>query len=291
MKSMTGFGKNSVSTEFYDIDIEIKSVNHRFLDTTFRMPSSFQPYEIELRNTLKSRVSRGSVTVFVNVSKKAVKENLKKFNEANIESYCKMMREVSAKFNIKDDVNWDVLFKFNDIFENKKETVDEDELLAALKEGLNGALDKMIEFRAKEGAAIKEDLAARLKELADCTAEIKELSADAAKIQFERLMGRLNKLMDSSSFNKERMEQELVVISDKVDISEEVSRMESHIKLFGDTLEMDIPVGQKLNFIAQEMHREANTTSSKTNLTDVSHLSVAMKGAIEKIREQVQNAE
>ena len=291
MKSMTGFGKSSISTQFYDIDIEIKSVNHRFLDTTFRMPSNFQPYEIELRNTLKSRVSRGSITVFVNVSKKAVKENLKKFNEANIESYCKMMREISAKFNIKDDVNWEVLFKFNDIFENKKETVDEDELLTALKEGLNGALDKMIEFRAKEGAAIEEDLAARLKELADCTAEIKELSVDAAKIQFERLMERLNKLMDSSSFNKERMEQELVVISDKVDISEEVSRMESHIKLFGDTLKMDIPVGQKLNFIAQEMHREANTTSSKTNLTDISHLSVAMKGIIEKIREQVQNAE
>jgi len=237
-------------------------------------------------------LSRGSVSVFINYIKKPVEGNIKKINESVLKTYMNMLSSCSEKYGIKGDISWETLLKFSDIFEIS--SVDEEETkreLEALKSGFSAAIAKLIEHRAEEGAEVKKDLSGRVDDLENSVMSIKDISSDAAKIQFERLLERLNKYADSSSFDKERMEQELVILSDKVDISEEISRLEAHIKLFREALELDKPAGQKLNFIAQELHREANTTYSKTNLTDVSQISVAMKESIEKIREQVQNVE
>jgi len=152
-------------------------------------------------------------------------------------------------------------------------------------------VDKLVEFREKEGAVLEQDLLQNLDLLEKWLLEIETRAADAVIIQLEKLKERLKKYFDGVSVEKERLEQEMVLMADRVDISEETSRFHSHVQLFRETLILNEPVGQKLNFLTQEMHREVNTMSSKTNLTEISHLSVKMKETIERIREQVQNIE
>ena len=288
---MTGYGKGSAVTELYDIQVEIKSVNHRFLDLNFRIPTFLSGLEMKLRDVVKSGIARGSVTVFVNLTKKPEAQNIRNIDENIARLYTEMLNGLTQKLNIKGEVTLDILLKFNDIFAQTQKNEGDEDTIKAVMTALDEAIIDINKYRSLEGNELQNDLEIKLFELGQFVDEIEKHSKDAVQIQFDRLKERVDKFVDANSINKERLEHELVLISDKVDISEEIARLRSHIELFKKTLELDKPLGKTLNNITQELHREASTTSAKTNLTEISHISVKLKEVIENIREQVQNAE
>jgi len=287
---MTGYGKGSESSDNHDIQVEIKSVNHRFLDINFRLPSFLNELELKLRDRLKNLLSRGSLTVFINVSAKPGKENIKKIDAGVARAYKYSLENLKDELEISGDVDLNMILKFSDVFDQTDER-DNDDTVKKVSECFEKALNDMIRYREKEGENILEDLNNHIVDLEDAIKQTSELASNAVNIQFDKLLERLRNYTNVESLSRERLEQELVMISDKVDISEEISRLISHIKLFKDTLKEDRAVGKVLNNLSQEMHREASTISAKTNMTEISHLSVRMKEIIEIIREQVQNVE
>ncbi|MDY0017744.1 MAG: YicC/YloC family endoribonuclease [Candidatus Delongbacteria bacterium] len=289
LRSMTGYGKSTGSCPDYEVSVEIKSVNHRFLDLNFRMPAILNELELKLRELIKTKIDRGSVTVFVSLIP-ARGSKIKRIDLETAKAYKEALETLTKDLGINNEIGLDTLLRFPEIFDVKESSLSgetEDEVTRCFTE----AVESMIDYRVKEGANIYEDMMKKAGELKEIVSRTNELSKGAAKAQYEKLLGRLKSMTDLESLNKERLEQELVLISDKVDISEEVTRLFSHIDLFTGTLEAEDAPGKILNNLAQEMHREASTISAKTNLTDISHLSVKMKDIIETIREQVQNAE
>jgi len=286
---MTGYGKSSGSSPDYEITVEIKSVNHRFLDLNFRMPSFLNELELKLRELLKARVDRGSITVFVSLIP-AKGNKIKNLDTDSARAYKEALETLADDLGISSEIGLDTLLRFPDIFDvkdNSLNEITESEIISCFLK----AVDAMIDYREKEGANIYSDLLKNASELKDLVSRTGELAKGAAKAQYEKLLNRLRSMTDIESLNKERLEQELVLISDRVDISEEITRLFSHIELFISSLDAEKASGKILNNLAQEMHREASTVSAKTNLTEISHLSVRMKEIIESVREQVQNAE
>ncbi|HQO09359.1 MAG TPA: YicC family protein [Clostridiales bacterium] len=290
LRSMTGYGKGSVSSENHDIQVEIKSVNHRFLEIGFRMPSFLNELELKLRDRLKNILNRGSLTVFVNVNAKPGAENIKKFDTGAAKAYKESLEMLQSETGIKGEIDLNMIMRFSDVLDQTDERDNED-TVQKVSVCFEKALSDMISYREKEGKNILDDLNIRINELEKIVIQTSELASGAAKIQFDKLLERVGKYSNTDAFNKDRLEQELVLICDKVDISEEITRLQSHIGLFNSTLGEDRAVGKILNNISQEMHREASTISAKTNMTEISHLSVRMKELIEIIREQVQNVE
>jgi uncharacterized protein (TIGR00255 family) len=288
---MTGYGKGSASTELYDIQVEVKSVNHRFLDLNFRMPSFLSGTEMKFRDVIKSGIARGSVTAFVNLTKKPAAQSIRAIDENIAQMYTDMLNNLKNKLSIQGEVTLDILLKFTDIFAQAQKDEGDDDTVNAVLSALDEAIIDINKYRDQEGNELNNDFDIRLFELGQFVDEIEKHSKDAVQIQYDRLKERVDKFVDANSINKERLEHELVLISDKVDISEEITRLRSHIELFKITMESDKPLGKILNNIVQEMHREASTTSAKTNLTEISHISVKLKEVIENIREQVQNVE
>ncbi|NOR45374.1 MAG: YicC family protein [Candidatus Delongbacteria bacterium] len=291
IRSMTGYGKGSASTELYDIQVEIKSVNHRFLDLSFRMPSFLSGTEMKFRDVIKSGMARGSVTAFVNLTKKPAAQNIRAIDKNVAQMYTDMLNDLKQKLNLGGEVTLDILLKFNDIFAQPQKDEGDDDTVKAVLSALDEAIIDINKYRDLEGNELNNDFDIRLFELGQFVDEIEKHSKDAVRIQYDRLKERVDKFVDANSINKERLEHELVLISDKVDISEEITRLRAHIALFKKTMESDKPLGKILNNIVQELHREASTTSAKTNLTEISHISVKLKEIIENIREQVQNVE
>lgn len=287
---MTGYGKSSGETELYDIEVEVKSVNHRFTDINLKLPVFLQFMDLEYRKIIKSKINRGSVSVYINLSKKTVVDNIQKINKTIVAKYVDMFKEAGDELGVAS-VSWDVLVQLPGVFENNVVKAGDEKTAKMISELLIDALENLSKYREKEGANLKNNLEDHLQKITDILTEVKKHANEAVKIQFTKLQEKLSVLVDVNSLNKERLEQESVLIADKVDIAEELNRLDSHLKLFKDTMEQKIPTGQKLNFLAQEMHREANTISAKTNLTEISHCSVSLREVIEKIREQVQNIE
>ena len=290
IKSMTGYGKSSASSDCYDIEVEIKSVNHRFLDLNFRMPSVFNETEMKLRERAKDLVSRGSLTIYVGITEKPGKEKIKKINFETAESYKRQLEELRDYLGFDQKIDMEMIMKFQDIYDHRV-ILDEIDTHDKIMECFNDAAKELVAYREREGENIFRDIDLRINDLEFLVHQIGDLAKDCSKIQFEKLLARINNFSSSETFSKERLEQELVMISDRVDISEEISRLKSHIELFRETMNENRAVGKVINNITQEMHREASTISAKTNLTEISHISVKMKEIIEMIREQVQNVE
>lgn len=288
--SMTGFGKATIDFENYEISFEIKSVNSRYLDLSLRVPAEIHKYDMELTKVIKSRIQRGNVTLYVNINGKQAKTT-RIIDSKKVGNYFETLKKIGKENGINSEISWETLLNFDDIYEDMLDETKEGAFKEAIFTGLNNVLDNFISFRSKEGEELKKYLLDQKTALDEIVKKCEDLAVDAAQIQYNKLKERLQKRIDLSKLAPERLEQELVIMSDKVDISEETSRLNSHIKLFSDTLEKGGVLGQRLNFISQEMNREANTIASKTNLTEISHFSIKIKSIIEKIREQVQNLE
>ncbi|MBN2857423.1 MAG: DUF1732 domain-containing protein, partial [Candidatus Delongbacteria bacterium] len=242
LRSMTGYGKSSGSSPDYEITVEIKSVNHRFLDLNFRMPSFLNELELKLRELLKARVDRGSITVFVSLIP-AKGNKIKNLDTDSARAYKEALETLADDLGISSEIGLDTLLRFPDIFDvkdNSLNEITESEIISCFLK----AVDAMIDYREKEGANIYSDLLKNASELKDLVSKTGELAKGAAKAQYEKLLNRLRSMTDIESLNKERLEQELVLIRDRVDISEEITRLFSHIELFISSLDAEKASGK-----------------------------------------------
>lgn len=291
IKSMTGFGRAEVSNDDYKICVEMKSVNHRYLDLGIKMPKKFNCFEADIRSLMKTRVARGKVDVFITLetfSDKAVKLN---YNEALAAEYMKIFERMSEQFEIKNDITVASLSRFPDIISSEQTEEDEEALWALLKEALEGAIDKFVDQRIREGELLREDIINKLDSMLVWVAEVEERSPQIIAEYRAKLEQKVKEFLENASIDENRIAAEVTMFSDKICVDEEIVRLRAHINTMKKELMKGEAVGRKLDFIAQEMNREANTTLSKANDLTISDTAISLKTEIEKVREQIQNIE
>lgn len=290
MKSMTGFSKTEAAENGVHVTVELKSLNGKNLEINCRLPRNLLQKELEVRDLIRQSVIRGSIFVSVNIELDPSAKSFA-FNEDAALACYEALTNIKKKLKLKEAVKLDNVLLFKDSF-YQQEAEDDDStqtklLIKALKQGLKN-LD-MMKFR--EGQQITKDLTARMKKIQDNVKKIEQISLEKIPAERERLRQRVAQLFESDEIDEHRLQLEIVLLADKLDISEECTRLNSHFLFFFDTLKSKDSEGRKINFLLQEMHREINTIGSKSNDTGISHLVVAVKEELERIREQVQNIE
>ncbi len=291
MLSMTGYGRGTKNIDGRDLTIELKSVNHRFLDLSFRMPRSFAYLEDALRQLMQSRLSRGHIDVFVTYRNLREDSKAVTVDKALLNAYVAAMQEMSEHTGLENDARLTYYAKFPEVLRVDEAEEDREALKELALACMNDAIDELIAMREKEGARMGEDIEMRLKNIEVFTAGVKERAPLVVEEYREKLTQRVTEIMEGKEIDLARITQEVAIFTDRVNIDEEIARMHSHLKGMRDAMASDQSIGRRLDFIVQEMNREANTMGSKaSDITLVNHV-VNLKSEIEKIREQVQNIE
>ena len=291
MRSMTGFGKSQKINQNLELEIEVRSVNSRYLDLSVRLPNALSAFEMPVRERLKESVIRGKVTVYANLKKVTVSENGESLDYSKIQESYNQLKNVKELLNLDEDIKLSHLLSMGDLFEPDLENIDEAKLLSIILATLDQALDAFNKMRDIEGTYILQDMLKRNIHISELLEMVEKKSKLNKKQEFDRLLENVKNLIAQDKIDQDRMNMEIALIADRVDITEECVRMHSHIKLFEGTLKQKGESGKKLNFILQEMLREANTMNSKTSDIEVSHNVIKIKEEIEKLREQAQNIE
>ncbi|MFZ0391897.1 MAG: YicC/YloC family endoribonuclease [Calditrichia bacterium] len=289
--SMTGFSAAQSQYQERGITCEIRSVNSRYLEISLKLPRLLFDLENPIKEIIRGKVNRGKIFYNLSFISGENENNGVTVDPNNLHHYINLLNQVKSAAGIDTPISLDHLLSFKDLFTMQEKTELDDALVKTVEEISLTAVEQLNEMRRREGEHLKNDIDERLKVLKRLTGEIREHSKGNARIEFEKLTQRLFSLIDEEKVDRSRLEQELAIISDRVDITEELVRMDSHLELFEQNLEKGSPVGKKLNFILQEMNREANTLGNKTTLIEISHRVVAIKEEIEKLREQIQNIE
>lgn len=291
--SMTGFGRADIATETYSISTEIKSVNNRFSEFSFKLPNFLADAEPFFRNQLQKRVERGKFSVYVKVELFEQKSLLSNsINDEKLASVVDMLHSVRAKAKISEPVTLrDVLSFFDTFSGSQTNELLHEQVTPAVSKALDSALDALIEQRKREGLNLTRDLENRLETMTRDLDTIEQVCKERVPEARIKMTERIKNLLSDDNFDKDRLELEIAIMADKLDITEEIVRLRSHFEFFEKALHAAEPSGRKLNFLIQEMHREVNTIGSKANHSGISHLTVRMKEAIEIIREQIQNVE
>ncbi|HUL43851.1 MAG TPA: YicC/YloC family endoribonuclease [Bacteroidota bacterium] len=292
ISSMTGYGRGELSSNRVTAVAEIRSVNSRFLEVTSRLPRTMSLRENDVKELVRTKFSRGKVNVVLNVTHENDNELPLKINKAAAKAYLKLLTDLKKSVKLKDKITLEHLLKFQDIIEiDEFEKGDEREWLL-LRQALTLALDEAVGMRRREGEELMKDLSQRVKRLDEILDMIERLAQGTVPEMKSMLEERLRALVsDQSVIDAKRLEMELALYADKLDITEECVRFRSHNKFFMKAMREEDAAGRKLNFLVQEMNREANTIGSKTNHAEVAHLVVGIKEELEKIREQLQNIE
>ena len=289
--SMTGFGRGESSSKGISVSVEIRSVNSRYLEVSARLPRSVSTRENEIKEILRKRIFRGKLNVLVSVERENGGEIPLKINAEAARSYLKLMNQLKKATRLKESVKLEHLLKFSEIFEPMAiEETDEAEW-SVLKKALSQSIDAYDKMRQDEGAELKRDFVKRVESIEHSLADIDRISRERIPVERTRLRERIQQLMGNDSFEESRLELEIALMADKLDVTEEVVRFRSHNKFFLEALDNEEAAGRKLNFLVQEMNREANTIGSKSSSTEIAHLVVGLKEELEKIREQLQNIE
>jgi uncharacterized protein (TIGR00255 family) len=291
IRSMTGYGRGSIEMDGRSYTIEIKSVNHRYCDLNIKIPKSLLPLEDRIRKTVQSRLNRGKIDLFVTQNLFDKKDVSAFLNKSLADSYFSCLTEIKERYNLRDDVSLSLISKFPEVITTKQEDEDVEELWDGLESALNNALDMMVQMREREGLKLTEDIVIKCKGIKDKVLIIEEKSSDIVQEYTDKLKLRLNDLLKDYKVDENRLAMEVALLADKASIDEEIVRLKSHLIQVKETLELDEPVGRKLDFIIQEMNRETNTIASKADNLDVINIMLSIKNEIEKIREQVQNLE
>lgn len=289
--SMTGFATSSKSLDNLELTCEIRSLNSRYLEMIVKLPRILADSELPVKELIRKKLTRGKVTLTITLNGSLDKIQKLRINPGTVKMYADALEQIKAAAGLSQPLTMEQLLSFKEIISIEEGNEFQQELEKQLLDLVNEALDKLLSMRAQEGANLRDELLNQLRTIDTLRTEISEYAAKNPELEFERLHQRLLKLVDESKIDRDRLEQELALISDKVDITEELVRLKSHIELFAENLKKGSPVGKKLNFILQEMHREANTMSNKTTMVEISHRVVTLKEIIEIIREQVQNIE
>lgn len=288
---MTGFGRSEVATEKRKIIIEMKAVNHRYSDINIKMPKKLSIFESFLRNQLKQQVQRGKVDIFVTCEDDTEQNISLKYNEELAAEYVKYFKKMGDTFQLDHKVKISDLAKMPDVFVLEDSTTDEEEIQKQLEEAFRIAIDDFIITREKEGEHLKQDLLKKLEGMLEGVSYIEERSPELIRAYREKLESKVKELLGNSNFDDSRIMTEVVLFADKICVDEETVRLKSHITNMVQLLNEGGFVGRKLDFIAQEMNREANTILSKMNDISIVNKAIDLKTDIEKVREQIQNIE
>lgn len=291
IKSMTGFGRQEVTDGDRKFTVEIKSVNHRYLDVNIKMPKKLNFFESSIRNLLKEYMERGKVDLFISYEDYSEENYALKYNEDVAAQYLEHLNTMAEKFGLENDIRVSSLSRYPEVFTMEEQTIDENELWAVLEKAIRGACEQFVESRVKEGEHLKHDLCEKLDGMLSYVDFIEERSPIIMKDYKERLEAKVVELLGDKQIDDGRIATEVTIFADKICVDEETVRLRSHIKSTKDTLEVGGSVGRKLDFIAQEMNREANTILSKANDLEISDTGINLKTDIEKVREQIQNIE
>ena len=291
VRSMTGFGKGSYVDDNIKLEVEIKSVNNKYLDINVHCPKKLNAFDALVRNVIKSRVFRGKVDVYINYNEFGRDSGSLMFNEALARQYAEILRAISTIEGVGSEINPVSVGAFPDVITAEDADPDEDYVSKILAGTLETVLDKFIEARGREGAHLKENILEKLDELAAIADSIDKHEPEIMEAHRTRLREKLDELIEEFSVDENRVIAEMVIYSDKICTDEEVVRLKSHIGKVRDTLEEEGSIGRKLDFLAQELNREANTILSKAGDLITSDMGIALKTGIEKIREQIQNIE
>jgi uncharacterized protein (TIGR00255 family) len=288
--SMTGFALLS-HPYGNGMSCEIRSLNSRFLETNVKLPLTVKDLEDSIKEVIQKNINRGRVTCSISFNSSSQSLSNLKIDPNVVDLYKNLLNQIRKAAGIEEGVRLEHLLAFKDIIAFEEEVSIDENLEKSILGLVEKTLVKLNKMRSFEGDNLVKDLNVRLAVLQKNIKTIEPLSKGNAKSEFDKLYKRLLSLLDDTKVDKNRLEMELAIISDRVDISEELIRLKSHIDLFKQNLKGGSPVGKKLNFLLQEMHREANTISSKSTLLEISHHTVAIKEDIERIREQIQNIE
>lgn len=292
IKSMTGFGRCEVSDGERKFTVEMKGVNHRYLDANIRMPKKLNFFESAIRNLLKQSVQRGKVDIFITYEDLSEGQVSLKYNEKLAGEYLTYFKKMEEAFSLENDIRVSVLSRCPEVLTMEEQVVDEEELWNGLKKALDGAIKQFVETRTLEGENLKKDIIYKLDGMLALVGYIEERAPKIIGEYRQKLETKVRELLEDTKIDDGRIAAEVVIFADKICTDEEVVRLRSHIIHMKETLQSEENgIGRKLDFIAQEMNREANTILSKANDLEVSNIGIDLKTEIEKVREQIQNIE
>lgn len=291
IKSMTGFGRCEIAENNRKFTVEMKSVNHRYLDVNIKMPKKLNFFESAIRSELKEYISRGKVDIFITYEDFSENNTSVRYNREIAEEYLKYLRRMAEDFGLDDDVRVSTLSKFPEVFTMEEQNVDEEELWKELRKAIRGAAEMFVQTRITEGEHLREDLIRKLDGMLELVDFISERSPQIVAEYRQKLEDKVRELLGDTTVDESRLLTEVTIFADKVCVDEELVRLRSHIEVTKKTLLGGGTIGRKLDFIAQEMNREANTTLSKSNDLEISNCAIELKTEIEKVREQIQNIE
>ena len=291
IKSMTGFGRYETVTDEYRIAVEIKSVNHRYCDLNIKLPKKFNEIENTLRMMMKEIAERGKVDVYVSYEDYAGKGTHVHYHPQIAKEYVKVAAQVAEEFELDDSLAAERLLGFADVISLEEESNDLESVFPIVTQTLQKAGEQFIASREREGEQLYQDIKGKLAYLLTLVAQVEERSPQMLQEHRQKLLEKVQELLGDRKIDEGILATELIVYADKVCVDEETVRLRSHIDAMSETLDMQEAIGRKLDFIAQEMNREANTILSKANDKELSGIAINLKTEIEKIREQIQNIE
>ena len=291
IKSMTGFGRCESHQGDRKITVEIKAVNHRYFDVSVKLPKKFSFFEPAVRNFLKDYVQRGKVDVFLTYEDFSMADTALKYNETLAAEYLKNFRRMADTFGLEDDIRVSVLGRCPEVLVMEEQEIDEKEIWALMQEALKGACGQLVSSREKEGESLREDLLDKLGKMEENVALIEKRYPEIVEEYRRKLEEKVKELLADAQIEDSRIAAEVILFADKICTDEETVRLKSHISTMAEALKKGGAVGRKLDFIAQEMNREANTILSKANDLTTSNIAIDLKTEIERLREQIQNIE
>lgn len=292
IKSMTGFGRCEVSEGERKFTVEMKGVNHRYLDVNIRMPKKLNFFETAIRNLLKQSIQRGKVDIFITYEDLSENQMSLKYNEKLAGEYMDYFSQMEESFSLDNDIRVSTLLRCPEVLTMEEQAVDDEELWNGLKKALGGATSQFVESRTLEGEHLRNDIIKKLDGMLDLVGYIEERAPKIIAQYREKLENKVRELLSDTQIEEGRIAAEVVIFADKICTDEEVVRLRSHVVHMKETLKSEENgIGRKLDFIAQEMNREANTILSKANDLEVSNVGIDLKTEIEKVREQIQNIE
>lgn len=291
IKSMTGFGRCEVQEAERKITVEMKSVNHRYLDVAIKMPKKLNFFEAAIRNELKNYIQRGKVDIFIAYEDYTDTNVCVKYNKELAAEYMGYLNQMAEDFQMDNDVRVSTLSRYPEVLTMEEQTIDEEKLWQLLSKAIKGAAEGFVNTRIKEGENLREDLISKLDGMLTHVDFITSRSPQIIAEYKQKLEDKVKELLEDAKVDENRLLMEVTIFADRVCVDEELVRLRSHIVTTKDTLLKGGSIGRKLDFIAQEMNREANTILSKSNDLEISNHAIELKTEIEKVREQIQNIE
>ena len=291
LKSMTGFGRYETVTDEYKISVEMKAVNHRYLDLSIKMPKKFNYFEASIRTLLKKHIQRGKVDLFINYEDYTEGNLSLKYNKGLAGEYMNAFQQMAEQFQIPNDITVSALSRFPEVLTMEQTPEDEEQLWKVLSDAISRAAERFVETRLEEGEHLRDDLLKKLDYMLELVSFIEERSPRIVEEYRTKLTDKVKELLNGAAIDESRIVTEVTIYADKICTDEEMVRLRGHIETMKTKLIAGGSIGRELDFIAQEMNREANTTLSKANDLETADKAIALKTEIEKVREQIQNIE